>query len=82
MYFRRNAGGLLNTHYYGRAADIREVNGESIRNNGNDPDVLSIGESLAGIPPDQRPDQIIGPRAGPKPSIARAKRVGSWTKTS
>ena len=55
------AGGLLNTHYYGRAADIREVNGESIRNNGNDPDVLSIGEALAGLPPDQRPDQIIGP---------------------
>ena len=55
------AGGLPNTHYYGRAADIREVNGKSIRKNGDDPEVLSIGGALAGIAPDQRPDQIIGP---------------------
>lgn len=55
------AGGLPNTHYYGRAADIRVVNGKFIRNNGDDPDVLSVGEALAGIPPDRRPDQIIGP---------------------
>jgi hypothetical protein len=55
------AGGLLNTHYYGRAADIREVNGKPIRNNGDDPDVLGIGEILASVPPGQRPDQIIGP---------------------
>ncbi len=54
------AGGLPNTHYYGRAVDIRKVNGKPIRNNGDDPDVLGIGEALAGIPPDQRPDQIIG----------------------
>jgi hypothetical protein len=52
---------LPNTHYYGRAADIREVNGKPIRNNGDDPDVLGIGEAMAGVPPDQRPDQIIGP---------------------
>jgi hypothetical protein len=52
---------LPNTHYYGRAADIREVNGKPIRNNGDDPHVLGIGEALAGIPPNQRPDQIIGP---------------------
>ncbi len=55
------AGGLPNTHYYGRAADIREVNGKPIRNNGDDPEVLSLGKALASIPPDRRPDQIIGP---------------------
>ncbi len=55
------AGGLPNAHYYGRAADLREVNGKPIRNNGNDPDVLSVGEALADIPSHRRPDQIIGP---------------------
>ncbi|MDQ4062378.1 MAG: hypothetical protein M3122_00410 [Actinomycetota bacterium] len=55
------AGGLPNTHYYGRAADIRQVDGKSVRGNGADPDVVAIGEILAGIPPEQRPDQIIGP---------------------
>jgi hypothetical protein len=39
------AGGLPNTHYYGRAADLRWVD----------------GKPLAGIPPARRPDQIIGP---------------------
>ncbi|MEJ7872148.1 MAG: hypothetical protein WKF67_07795 [Rubrobacteraceae bacterium] len=55
------AGGLPNTHYYGRAADIRQVDGKSVRGNGADPDVVDVGEILAGIPPEQRPDQIIGP---------------------
>ncbi len=54
-------GGLPNTHYYGRAADIRQVDGKSVRGNGADPDLVDIGEILAGIPLDQRPDQIIGP---------------------
>jgi hypothetical protein len=49
------AGGLPNTHYYGRAADIR-------RGNGTDPDILDVGRTIAGIPPQQRPDRIIGPR--------------------
>ena len=56
------AGGLPNTHYYGRAVDIRRVNGRAIRGNGTDPDVLDVGRALSGIPPEQRPDQIIGPR--------------------
>jgi hypothetical protein len=56
-----DAEGLPNTHYYGRAVDIRRVNGKPVRNNGDDPDLLNIGEILAGIPPNQRPDQIIGP---------------------
>ena len=56
------AGGLPNTHYYGRAADIRKVNGKPVRGNGADPDVLDVGRTISDIPPQQRPDQIIGPR--------------------
>ncbi len=55
------AGGLPNTHYYGRAADIRWVDGKPVEGNGADPDVLDVGRMLADIPPRQRPDQIIGP---------------------
>ena len=55
------AGGMTNTHYLGRAADIRDVNGKPVRGHGVDPDVLEVGEILASIPPEQRPDQIIGP---------------------
>ncbi len=38
-----------------------QVDGKSIRGNGADPDLVDVGETLAGIPPQQRPDQIIGP---------------------
>jgi hypothetical protein len=55
------AGGLPNTHYFGRAADIRWVNGKPVEGNATDPDVLAVGELLAGIPSKRRPDQIIGP---------------------
>jgi hypothetical protein len=55
------AGGLPNTHYHGRAADIRRVDGQPVRNNGDHPDVLDLGDILAGIPAGRRPDQIIGP---------------------
>ncbi|MDQ4127672.1 MAG: hypothetical protein M3151_06965 [Actinomycetota bacterium] len=55
------AGGLPNTHYYGRAADIWWVEGEPVEGNATDPGVLEVGETLAGIPPKRRPDQIIGP---------------------
>jgi len=58
-----DAGGLPNTHYYGRAADVREVDGKPVRGNGADPDVLDVGHILAGISPRQRPDQIIGPQS-------------------
>jgi hypothetical protein len=57
------AGGLPNTHYYGRAVDVRRVNGTPIRGNGTDPSVLDIGEIISGIPPQERPDQIIGPES-------------------
>jgi len=57
------AGGLPNTHYYGRAADIRWVDGKPVEGNATDPDVLDVGRDLAGIPARRRPDQIIGPRS-------------------
>jgi hypothetical protein len=56
------AGGLPNTHYYGRAADIRWVDGKPVEGNATDPDVLDVGRALAGIPARRRPDQIIGPK--------------------
>jgi hypothetical protein len=56
------AGGLPNTHYFGRAADIRWVDGKPVESNGTDPQVLDVGRILADIPPRRRPDQIIGPK--------------------
>ncbi len=58
-----NAGGLPNSHYYGRAVDVRRVNGKPVSGNGTDSDVLGIGEIIAGIPPHERPDQVIGPES-------------------
>jgi hypothetical protein len=55
------AGGLPNTHYFGRAADVWWVDGKSVEGNATDPQVLKVGRMLAGIPPGERPDQIIGP---------------------
>jgi hypothetical protein len=57
------AGGLPNTHYFGRAADVYWVDGKSVAGNATDPDVLDVGRVLAEIPPRRRPDQIIGPPA-------------------
>ena len=70
-----DAGGLPNTHYYGRAADIRKVDGKPVRGNGTDPDILSVGEIIAGIPPQERPDQIIGPRTWTE-ALGRSRREG------
>ncbi len=56
------AGGLPNTHYFGRAADIRYVDGEPVQGDGVNPEVLGVGRLLAGISAARRPDQIIGPR--------------------
>lgn len=55
------AGGLPNTHYFGRAADIRYVDGEPVEGNATSPSVLGVGRVLADLPPGRRPDQIIGP---------------------
>jgi hypothetical protein len=55
------AGGLPNTHYFGRAADIYQIDGEPVQGNGTKPAVLDVGRTLASIPPEDRPDQIIGP---------------------
>ena len=54
-------GGLPNTHYYGRAADVWWVDGKPVEGNARDPDILEVGKILAGIPPGRRPNQIIGP---------------------
>ena len=70
-----DAAGLPNTHYYGRAADIRRVDGKPVRGNGTDPDVLDVGEILAGIPPQRRPDQIIGPPSWAK-ALGHSRREG------
>lgn len=57
------AGGLPNTHYYGRAVDVRRVNGKPVRGNATDADVLEVGEIISSLPPQERPDQIIGPES-------------------
>ena len=69
------AGGLPNTHYYGRAADIRRVDGKPVRGNGSDPDVLDVGEVLADLPPQERPDQIIGPKSWAQ-ALGRSRQEG------
>lgn len=69
------AGGLPNTHYFGRAADIWDVDGKPVAGNGDDPDVQDVGWTLAGIPPEQRPDQIIGPKAWTE-RLDRSRREG------
>jgi hypothetical protein len=55
------AGGLPNTHYFGRAADVWWVDGKPVEGNATDPEVLDVGRVLAEIPARRRPDQIIGP---------------------
>ena len=70
-----DAGGMPNTHYYGRAADIRRVDGKPVRNNGEDPTVLNVGEIIADIPPQERPDQIIGPPSWTE-SLGRSAQEG------
>lgn len=58
-----NAGGYPNTHYFGRAADIWEVDGKPVEGNGADPAVVSVGRILAGLPTENKPDVVIGPDA-------------------
>ena len=70
-----DAGGLPNTHYFGRAADIWDVDGKPVEGNGGDPDVQDVGWILAGLPPEQRPDQIIGPQAWTE-RLDRSRREG------
>ena len=55
------AGGLPNTHYFGRAADIRWLDGKPVEGNATDPTMLDVGRILADIPKRRSPDQIIGP---------------------
>ena len=69
------AGGLPNTHYYGRAADVWWVNGKPVEGNATDPEVLEVGRILASIPPKRRPDQIIGPARWAK-ALGYGREVG------
>ena len=69
------AGGLPNSHYYGRAVDIRRINGKPVRDNGTNQDVLDVGETITGIPPQERPDQIIGPESWAK-ALGRSSEEG------
>lgn len=68
------AGGLPNTHYFGRATDIYWIDGEPVEGNATTPAVLDVGRLFANIPPEDRPDQIIGP-----PDWTRSLGYG-WTK--
>jgi hypothetical protein len=54
-------GGLPNTHYLGRAADVWWVDSKPVEGNATAPGILEVGKILASIPPERRPDQIIGP---------------------
>lgn len=58
-----NAGGAVNSHYFGRGADIFVINDQQILGRGTDPDVLDAGQVLQSLGPQARPDQIIGPTA-------------------
>jgi hypothetical protein len=60
------AGGLPNSHYYGRAVDIRRINSKPVRDNGTNQDMLDVGKTITGITPQGRPDQIIGPESWTK----------------
>lgn len=82
MYFRSKAGGWPNTHHYGRATDIRKVDGKPVRGNGADPSMLNVGEILAELSPHRRPDQIIGPPNWREALAARARKAGYLTATS
>lgn len=54
-------GGGYNSHYYGKTADISQVDGKPVAGNGTDPDVLDIGRIVYSVPPGSRPDEVIGP---------------------
>lgn len=56
-----SAGGAPNTHYYHRAADIAMVDGVSVAEAQTSESTLNVGKVLAGLPPESRPDEIIGP---------------------
>ena len=53
--------GRPNPHHHGRAADIAAVDGKPVRGDGADPGPLDVGRVLRGMPPDRRPDEIMGP---------------------
>jgi hypothetical protein len=54
---------------------VRQVDGKSVRGNGADAELVNVGEILAGIPPQQRPDQIIGPPSWTE-TLGRSREEG------
>jgi len=68
-------GGLPNTHYFGRAADVWWVDGKPVEDNPTATDILEVGKILASIPPERRPDQIIGPPRWTK-ALGYGRKVG------
>jgi hypothetical protein len=56
-----SAGGAVNTHYFYRAADIAMVDGVSVAESQTSESTLDVGRILAGLPPESRPDEIVGP---------------------
>ena len=74
------AGGLPNTHYFGRAADVWWVDGKPVEGNATAPGILEVGKILASIPPERRPDQIIGPPRWTK--VLGYRRPGGWVVAS
>jgi hypothetical protein len=74
------AGDLPNTHYFGRAADVWWVDGKPVEGNATAPGILEVGKILASIPPERRPDQIIGPPRWTK--ALGYRRPGGWVVAS
>jgi len=54
-------GGVVNDHYYYRAADIYRVDGKPVAGNETAPALLDVGGILRELPPRARPDLIMGP---------------------
>lgn len=50
-----------NSHYSGRTADISQIDGQPVYGNATSSSVISVGKILGGLPPQKRPDEIIGP---------------------
>lgn len=53
--------GRPNAHYYGRAGDIVAVDGTPVAGNGAASGLVDLGRMLRAMPPEERPDSIMGP---------------------
>jgi hypothetical protein len=55
--------GIVNSHYYYRAADIVAIDNKPIVSHAADPEVVDVGRMLRHLSPQERPDTIFGPEA-------------------